>query len=106
MRIEGGAMRREGVPLEVTSRSGHLICPMCGAGKLGPRKRAPGVSCDSCGCTFHDVVLRILERIIALPDVLGKHACECGHPEMLRLPNGTYHCPACRSEVVPTEPNL
>ncbi|MBA2715209.1 MAG: hypothetical protein H0U55_16875, partial [Rubrobacteraceae bacterium] len=26
---------------------------------------------------------------------------ECGHPEMRRLPDGTYHCPACGSEVLP-----
>jgi hypothetical protein len=43
------------------------------------------------------------EQIVALPDVAGKHACECGHPEMRSLPDGTFHCPACRSEVVPTE---
>src|SRR5215208_4869755 len=32
---------------------------------------------------------------------IGDHACECGHPEMRRLPNGVYRCPACGSEVTP-----
>ena len=30
-------------------------------------------------------MLLTLEQIIALPDALGRHACECGHPEMSRL---------------------
>ncbi len=49
-------------------------------------------------------MLGALRQIVALPDALGKHACEeCGHPEMRRLPDGTFHCPACGSEVVPLE---
>jgi hypothetical protein len=47
-------------------------------------------------------VLRTLEQIVALPDALGEHACECGHPEMRHLPGGVFHCPACGSEVVPS----
>lgn len=48
-----------------------------------------------------------LKQIVALPDALVKRACEeCGHPEMRSLPDGTFHCPACRSEVVSTESNL
>jgi ribosomal protein L37AE/L43A len=31
-------------------------------------------------------------------------ACECGHPEMRRLPDGVYWCPACGSEVPPVSP--
>jgi hypothetical protein len=47
-------------------------------------------------------MLATLRGISALPEVLGRHACEeCGHPEMRRLPDDTFHCPACRSEVVP-----
>jgi hypothetical protein len=48
-------------------------------------------------------MLETLRSITALPDVLGKHACECGHPEMRRLPDGVFHCPACGSEVLPLE---
>jgi uncharacterized Zn finger protein (UPF0148 family) len=48
-------------------------------------------------------VLETLRHITALPDALGKHACECGHPEMRLLPDGTFHCPACGSEVLPID---
>jgi hypothetical protein len=29
-----------------------------------------------------------------LPGAVGRHACECGHPEMRRLPDEVYWCPA------------
>jgi ribosomal protein L37AE/L43A len=48
-------------------------------------------------------MLLTLEQIIALPDASGKHTCECGHPEMRRLPDGTFHCPSCGAEVLPVE---
>lgn len=48
-------------------------------------------------------MLLTLEQIVALPDALGKHACECNHPEMRRLPDGVYRCPSCGSEVLPIE---
>ena len=99
-------MRRTSVPSHLTSRPGHLICPMCGSGKLGIRGLASLPSCDSCGYAFDDVFLRTLEQIVTLPDTIGKHACECGHPEIRRLPGGTFHCPACQSEVLPTESDL
>jgi uncharacterized Zn finger protein (UPF0148 family) len=47
--------------------------------------------------------LEALRQIIALPDALRSHACECGHPEMRLLPDGTRHCPSCGSEVVPLD---
>jgi ribosomal protein L37AE/L43A len=46
-------------------------------------------------------MLLTLEQIINLPDALGKHPCECSHPEMSRLPDGVFHCPSCGSEVLP-----
>jgi hypothetical protein len=47
-------------------------------------------------------MLEALRQIVALPDALGAHACEeCAHPEMRLLTDGTFHCPACRSEVFP-----
>jgi hypothetical protein len=48
-------------------------------------------------------MLETLRHISALPDALGSHACECGHPEMRLLPDRTYHCPSCGSEVAPAE---
>jgi hypothetical protein len=46
-------------------------------------------------------MLLTLHQIVALPDALGRHACDCGHPEMRLLPDGVYWCPACGSEVLP-----
>lgn len=47
-------------------------------------------------------MLETLRNIYILPDAIGEHACECGHPEMKLLPDGVYWCPACGSEVSPT----
>ena len=90
------------VPSRVISRPGNIVCPACGSGEL--RLRGAGLSgCDCCGRDVDGAVLRVLEQIVALPDALGAHACECGHPEMRRLPDGVFHCPACGSEVMPLE---
>src|SRR3712207_4507123 len=93
-------------PSRRISRPRHIVCPGCGSGELWPRE--PEVaSCDSCGLTVGGTIFRTLEQIAALPDALGVHACEeCGHPEMRRLPDGVYHCPACGSEVLPTKTTL
>jgi hypothetical protein len=48
--------------------------------------------------------LQTLREIRALPDAVGAHACECGLPEMRRLLDGVYRCPACGSEVLPILP--
>jgi ribosomal protein L37AE/L43A len=82
------------------SRSERLICPVCEAGELHPFARNC-VRCGSCGCILGAAMLLTLEQIINLPDALGRHACECSHPEMRRLPDGAFHCPACGSEVLP-----
>ena len=57
--------------------------------------------CEQCGTHLHGGVLEALRCIATLPGTLGTHGCECGHPEMRRLPDGTFHCPACGSEVLP-----
>ena len=82
------------------SRSGYLICPVCEGSELLPfgEDRA---RCGLCERILGAAMLLTLEQIGALPDALGKHACECGHPEMRRLPDGVFHCPACGSEVLP-----
>src|SRR5215213_11952072 len=85
----------------LASRSRSLICPLCEAGKLRPSGQ-DSARCACCAGPVSGAMLGALRQIVALPDALGKHACEeCGHPEMRRLPDGTFHCPACRSEVLP-----
>jgi hypothetical protein len=83
-------------------RSDYLVCPICQAGELhsfgGECAR-----CSSCECIVGAATLLTLEQIIALPDALGGHACECGHPEMRLLPDRAFHCPACGAEVFPIE---
>ena len=87
----------------LASRSRSLICPLCEAGKLQPSGQ-DSARCASCAGPVSGAMLGALRQIVALPDALGKHACEeCGHPEMRRLPDGTFHCPACRSEVLPSD---
>ena len=84
----------------VASKPDSLVCPLCEASKLHPSGR-DAMSCESCGGSLSGAMLETLWRISALPDALGSHACECGHPEMRLLPDRTYHCPACGSEVLP-----
>jgi hypothetical protein len=54
-----------------------------------------------CGLPLLGSALETLREVIGLPEALGAHPCECGHPEMRRLPDGVFHCPACRSEFLP-----
>jgi hypothetical protein len=86
----------------LSSRSDYLVCPVCQVGELQPFG-SEGAHCSSCGCILGTAMLLTLEQIIALPDASGKHACECGHPEMRHLPDGMFHCPSCGSEVLPFE---
>ena len=83
-----------------TSRPRHIICPVCESGELWPRG-SELAGCESCGLSVEGAIFRTLEQTAALPDARGAHACECGHPEMRRLPDGVFHCPACGSEVLP-----
>src|ERR687896_2346791 len=88
------------VPSPTVSRLDHIICPFCESGLLV--SRGPGFArCDSCGLPLLGCALESLQKIVDLPDPLGAHACECGHPEMRHLPDGVFHCPACGSEVLP-----
>jgi hypothetical protein len=59
---------------------------------------------ESCTSYVAGYVPRILQQVTSLPDALGEHACECGHPEMQCLPHEVLHCPACGSEVTPLDP--
>jgi rRNA maturation endonuclease Nob1 len=86
----------------LASRLDSLICPLCEVSKLYPSAQG-SMRCESCGGHLQRAMLETLRSISTLPDTLGKHACECGHPEMRLLPDKTYHCPACGSEVLPID---
>ena len=90
----------KGSPLE--SRLGSLVCPLCEVHELDARGH-DSARCESCECLVSELTLDALQQITDLPNALGSHACECGHPEMRRLPDGTRHCPSCGSEVLPID---
>ncbi len=79
-----------------------LTCPFCEAHELQPFG-PNSARCEYCGGLLGGALLQTLSTITRLPDAAGRHACECGHPEMRRLPDGVYRCPACGSEVVPAQ---
>jgi len=84
------------------SNERHIICPFCESGRL--LHSGPGFArCDSCALPLLGPMLETLRDLVGLPEPLGANACECGHPEMRELPDGLYHCPAGRSEVLSTE---
>ena len=84
----------------LASGPGSLICPFCEAGRLCPSGHHT-IWCGSCGSSLSGAMVQALRQLTDLPDAVGAHACEeCGHPEMRRLPDGTFHCPACGSEVL------
>ena len=77
-----------------------LTCPFCSEAELRAFGRN-SLRCDECGGVLGGALLETLSKIVALPEATGGHACECGHPEMRRLPDDVYRCPACGSEVTP-----
>jgi hypothetical protein len=80
------------------------MCPFCETGRLLWSSANDSMRCQSCGGHLSGAVLHTLSEISALPDALGSHACEeCAHPQMRLLPDGTFHCPSCGSEVLPLE---
>lgn len=84
----------------VASNGRHLVCPFCESGELA--LFGPGLArCDPCGLPLLGSVLETLRDVAGLPDALGAHACECGHPEMRGLPDRVSRCPACGAEVLP-----
>jgi ribosomal protein L37AE/L43A len=89
-------------PSGKASRPHHMICPFCESGELISLGH-DFARCGSCGMPLLGSTLETLRDITGLPDALGAHPCECGHPEMRELPGGVFHCPACRSEVLALE---
>ena len=84
----------------ITAKPHSLRCSFCEVYELVP-SGDNAVRCISCGITLTGPILQTLKTIVELPDARCSHACECGHPEMRRLPDGVYRCPACGSEVLP-----
>ncbi len=88
----------------LASRPGSLVCPFCQTGALLRSSGEDSMRCQSCEGLISGALLETLRQISALPDALGSHACEeCAHPQMRLLPDGTFHCPSCGSEVVAFE---
>lgn len=88
------------VPASLASRARRIACPFCESGEMV--SLGPGFAhCGSCRMPLLGSALEALREIVSLPEALGTHPCECGHPEMRRLPDGVFHCPARRSEVLP-----
>jgi ribosomal protein L37AE/L43A len=87
------------------SRPHQIICPFCESGKLVSLGHG-FARCDSCRLPLLGSTLETLGDLISLPEALGAHPCECGHPEMRKLPGEVFHCPACRSEVLPIGPQV
>jgi uncharacterized Zn finger protein (UPF0148 family) len=84
----------------LTSRPDSLVCPFCETGQLRSSSH-DSMRCRSCEGLLSEELLETLRQISTLPDALGSHACEeCAHPQMRLLPDGTYHCPSCGSEVL------
>jgi ribosomal protein L37AE/L43A len=91
------------VSSNMSSRPHHIICPFCESGELVVTLGPGFARCRSCRLPLGGSTLETLRDIIGLPDTLGAHACDCGHPEMRKLPDGVFHCPGCGSEVPPME---
>ena len=83
-----------------TANARPLLCPMCEAHELHSFGRS-SARCGACQFVIGGAFLKALLQIIASPVALGSHAYECGHPEMRRIPEGVYRCPACGLEVLP-----
>ena len=82
------------------SSTDSIVCPRCEIGRLKCWS-SEAAGCAFCHRTVEIGILVALRRLAALPDPRGGHACECGHPEMRRLPDGVFWCPSCGSEVLP-----
>jgi ribosomal protein L37AE/L43A len=82
------------------SRIDSMVCPLCESDGVRYDKQSVP-RCSGCNRTLDGAVMETLKQIIALPDTVGSHPCECGHPQMRRLPDGVLRCPACGSEVLP-----
>ena len=83
------------------SRIDSMVCPLCGISELVRNEAGNAAHCGRCESMVNVEMLTTLGQIAALSTAVGRHPCECGHPEMKRLPDGFLHCPSCGSEVAP-----
>jgi DNA-directed RNA polymerase subunit RPC12/RpoP len=86
----------------MASRPHSIFCPVGESSELSSNG-ASMTRCDECGYALIKDVLEMVRQIAALPEVVGEHACDSGHPQMRLLSDGVYRCPACGSEVLPSE---
>ena len=76
----------------------RVDCPLCEHGEM-VQVHPFLARCKECEDTMSYGFFDTLCQIGNLPEAAGGHPCECGHPEMRRLPDGVYRCPSCDSEV-------
>jgi hypothetical protein len=63
----------------ISANTHSIICPCYGINEL--ERSAEGVvHCSRCDRPLSTQMLKTLEQIVSLPDAIGRHACECGHP--------------------------
>ena len=86
------------------SKVQSIFCPRCEIGEVRIYGSAES-SCAFCGRAVNGTMLESLRQIVSLPEIIGGHACECGHLDMRHLPDGVFHCPACGAEVLPLNPS-
>lgn len=79
-----------------------ILCPLCEVDEM-LMVGSSVARCDSCEYTMGGELIGTLRGMTQLPEAVGRHACECGYPEMRLLPDGVYHCPSCGSEVTPAD---
>ena len=83
-----------------------INCPHCERGQVQPED--PTLTrCPACGRAPDEWILKTLTEIASLPDAKGTHACEaCAHPQMRRLPDESFWCPACGQDILSLEATL
>jgi hypothetical protein len=73
----------------ITTRAQSLCCPFCEVYDL-ERYGHSSLRCASRDNFLTGTLLETLRHIVDLRDAIGSHACECGHPEIKRLPDAGY----------------
>jgi ribosomal protein L37AE/L43A len=85
------------------SKIDSLVCPLCESSGLQYDDQSVA-RCTGCNRTLGGAMLEPLKQIVALPDIVGSHPCECGHPEMRRLPDGVLSARLAVLRFYPSRP--